>query len=190
MTTETTTVYAIAVIEPLTGGDVGFDWGTDRAHVLLCADSLDELAAAVTDRYDLDECPAPHLSACVAAVRDAYRHGNTDVAGWSGEAGDLLTDWLPTAGSSEAWGDDVWLGLADYLSYCAWTAAAIGHYPVLADVYGQHQYDLFADDADSAVANCGADAVLGACEYLRASDPVRAVLASAVASAVARAARS
>ncbi len=186
MTTTTNTVYAIAVIEPLSGDDVGFDWGAGRAHVLLCADSPEELAAAVTDHYGLADYPAPTLSACVEAVRDACGHGNADVAGWSGEAVDLLTDWLPSAGSSEAWGDDVWLGLADYLSYCAWTAAAIGHYPELAAIHGQHQYDLFADDADSAVENCGADAVLDACEYLVASDPVRAVLASAVA----RAARS
>ena len=176
MTTTTSTVYAIAVVEPLSGDDVGFAWGTDRTHVLLCADSLDELAAAVTDHYGLADYPAPTMSACVDAVRDAYRHSNADVAGWSGEAGDLLTDWLPSAGSSEAWGDDVWLGLADYLSYFSWRRAAIGHYPELADIYGQNHYLLTEDDAGSAVANCGADAVRDACEYLRAYDPVRIML--------------
>ncbi len=179
MTTTTNTVYAIAVIEPLSGDDVGFDWGAGRAHVLLCADSLAELAAAVTAEYELDRCTAPTLSACVEAVRDAYRHSNADVAGWSGEAGDLLTDWLPSAGSSDAWGDDVWLGVADRLSYEAFRAAC--------QRLGLPATDSYAppsdDEADACVRANDPDGVESAVGYLRAGDPVRAVLARAVARA-------
>ena len=178
-TKTTTTVYAIAVIEPLSGDDVGFDWGAGRAHVLLCADSPEELAAAVTDHYGLADYPAPTLAACVEAVRDACGHGEADVAGWSGEAVELLTDWLPSAGSSEAWGDDVWLGVADRLSYEAFRAACqqLG-------LPATDSYDPPSDaEADACVRANDPDGVESAVGYLRAGDPVRAVLARAVARA-------
>jgi hypothetical protein len=95
---------AIASIAPLAGDDVGFDWGTDRAHYLFGS------PGEVVEHLDLPKRLT--WEGALAALRDEGHDCAIIDLGIGG-----VTDAWPSAGNGDCWGDDIWLGIADYLSY-------------------------------------------------------------------------
>lgn len=173
-------MYAIAVIAPLDHQDIGFGWGSRRKHYLFIGETLPALAEKIAQSWEdeavsedvdhpRDYCDTeePQLTDLIAACQEHYRG---DVAGTQCDPDSLLTDWLPSAGKVDAWGDDVWLGLADYLSYREFCRLA-----------GQpaNDYALADDTADSCVRCSGVKQVQSALSYLTPDDPIYLPLQSA-----------
>lgn len=158
---------AIAVIENLDGPDSGFGWGRDRRHTLVRCDC--DLLQQVENLVETDDAPNDVLSAIADYIKATLHLSDQDIAVVDTEEG--VTDEWPTTGQADSWSDDVWLGLADYLSFRSW-CQLIGT-PV-------GDYTLDAETADSCVANSGHDAVEDAMEYLTASDEIYATLRTAL----------
>jgi len=90
----------------------------------------------------------------------------------------VTMDW-PSAGKYDAWVDDVWLGLMDYLSLKEWQRLRAIEYPnLLGTVDG-----MAADLADSIIRGNGIEKVEERIECLEESDPVRQSLERAIARA-------
>jgi len=176
----------IAVIAPLTQEDHGFDWGTEREHVLLNhrdRDAVEEWAseyARSADTYCSSEEDELLIRRHAERIADALCDADTPrdamgmmEHGWDVSKVDIdegVTDEWPSAGGADHWTNDVWLGLADYLSAKQW-ATLIGR-PV--------DYTLTDEDAGACVRNSGIDAVRDALVYLTESDPIWATLVRAL----------
>lgn len=113
----------IAAIAPLIGDDVGFRWGTDREHYVfdprqpaaIAADLLAYYHAShhILNGADEDDAERWALGATARILRGEAPRG-WDIAVVDISRGVAL-GW-PSAGDSDCWEDDVWLGIADYLS--------------------------------------------------------------------------
>ena len=69
----------------------------------------------------------------------------------------------PSAGCGNAWEDDLWLGIADYLSYRAWIEQGLPDFG----------YDISDDTIDACIASCGRDRVKDAADLLAENDALR-----------------
>jgi len=115
----------IAAIAP-TNKTGGFHWGMDRMHFLLDMNHA-EIYETLVDYYLRNH---GYLAGGEArAEKWARRATNALLAGEAPEDGwDVaivdaslgVTDDWPSAGDPSCWLDDVYLGIADYLSYCSW----------------------------------------------------------------------
>jgi hypothetical protein len=134
---------AIAAIAPLAGDNVGFDWGTDRDHYLFRSpvEVVEHLGLPSTKRLTwegaLDALAADNGYNC--SLVD-LSHGITD-------------DW-PSAGDGWCWSDDIWLGIADYLSYRKFAALAgfTDDYPMTEEVAAACIAATGADEAMEVIA--------------------------------------
>ena len=106
-----------AIILPAESDD-GFDWGTDREHLLLTEAEVEAAAIHVDEEGE----PRSDLDLLRQVAQDVLAGQHTGEADWVWveDITEGVTDEWPSAGSASAWEDDVWLGLADYLSYRQW----------------------------------------------------------------------
>ena len=125
----------IAAMFP-TSEEGGFAWGEGRKHVLVPAtvkginDLLDEAidAGALTEkrRANISEEELSALASGRHSIEDVIPY--TDVlrfTTYEKEPGRKtfleVLDMLPSAGDGSYWHDDIWLGIADYLSVKTWS---------------------------------------------------------------------
>jgi hypothetical protein len=117
----------IAAIAPCnkTGG---FYWGTDRQHFLLDPSNPDEVYEVLYDYY-VRTHPSRGVAGELRAeswarrATDALLSGEAPEYGWDVALVDMskgITDDWPSAGDPSCWLDDVYQGIADYLSYHSW----------------------------------------------------------------------
>ena len=150
VTTAKTNDLAIAVIYPLRGNDVGFDWGTDREHVI----------------YTYEERKTPEqIEGYAEKIR--RRSPRADVAVVSMSCGGITDDW-PSAGEA-AWGNDIFLSVADRLSYLEFSALLEGE----TGVKVHDDYDLDDVTIADTISCSGADNVASAIEELPDGDAVK-----------------
>jgi len=91
-------VYIFKILND--ASDVGFDWGTDRTHELSIGKNLAEAEKMEEEQSEWD-------STDDRVVVEAETPEEAFVE-------------APSAGSADCWKDDVWLGVADYLSNKTW----------------------------------------------------------------------
>jgi hypothetical protein len=109
-------MHAIAMIERLADRG-GFSWGSSRRHYLATARSERELRERVIEQLGIEDGGADLEGLVLMAYPVAQ------VVSWQGPEDELLTDWMPSAGAP-CWETDIWLGLADYLSFRAFADQA------------------------------------------------------------------
>ena len=146
---------AIAIIENL-----------DERHHLIVLD--ESMCQEVRDLIGDDDAPMDVADEIASMIRQRLHLRDQDVAVVDTEGG--VTDAWPSTGQADSWPDDVWLGLADYLSYREWTRLA-GR---------RSEYLLTDEDAESCVRNSGADEVEDALGYLTEADAIYAPLRKAL----------
>jgi len=152
------TRIAIAVIMP-PSFEGGYEWGM-REHVLIRSpDDLRQILGEYAG--DLPTDPEGMLDVIVSS----YPGADAAIVDLDEEA----TDEWPTMGDAEAWPNDIWLGMADYLSASRW-ASLLGR-PV--------EYDLSDEVASRCVSASGRDQVIKAIEYLDVLDPIYATITRA-----------
>ena len=154
----------LAVILPLSGEDHGFEWGTDREHILLRAPTERGIARQLRERIEESGASLPSGIGddVPALVRAAYGpYADFTIV----DLQEGVTDDWPSAGQAEAWGDDVWLGLADYLSYLHW----------ITETGEPDTYTLRPED----VSGLDPEDMREAAGYLPTSSPIRILLESA-----------
>jgi len=107
---------------PTTGG---FAWGTSREHFLLDPSEVFDVMCDYYIRTHPSRGEAGELRAEAWARRatESLLAGEPPDEGWDVALVDVskgITDDWPSAGDWSCWTDDVYQGIADYLSYCSW----------------------------------------------------------------------
>lgn len=152
---------ALAIIESLDDHDHGFGWGTDRRHALIPLDG-----SAIAEIVDLvggcaDEIANEAAEDLARLIRRRLDLRDDEVA--VVDLDDGVTDQWPSAGVADAWANDIWLGLADYLSYRRW-CGLIGE---------ELDYCMNDDVAREIVERHRIESVESVLGYLSDADPIR-----------------
>lgn len=116
-----------AIIEA-TPYDTGFEWGDPdfREHHLLSGETWSDVARAAASIFpDIPDRLARTLeteldeSAVAALIERLFPQSDYVTGEYDPNVGIDISN-LPSMGDGDCWGDDDWLGAADYLSYGEW----------------------------------------------------------------------